>query len=270
VTLLLVFALAALQGLTEFLPVSSSGHLALAQRLAGLREPPLAFNVSLHVGTLVAVVLFYRRDVRRVLAGAWRWTARAARERLRSAAPADQDEAEALGIVAATAVTGAVGLALLRPLEAAGSSPLALGALFAAAGVALGTTRWAPPGTAAVTVGRALVIGLAQAVAILPGVSRSGMTIAAALWLGVERAAAVRFAFLVSVPAVAGAEIVGSVADLSGEAVPLAHHVLGAAAAGVAGWGALGVLLRLVRRGGLHWFALYLVPLGIAAALLVR
>jgi undecaprenyl-diphosphatase len=272
VTLAVLALFAAVQGLCEFLPVSSSGHLALVQRLLGFSEPPVLFNVSLHVGTLAAILWIYRREARRVVVAGVRWLVRPPRRNgtWRSLAPADEAETEALGIVLATGVTGALGLPFVKRFEEAGASPVALGILFVVCGAALAATRWVRPGTATVTLGRAAVIGVAQAIAILPGISRSGFTIAAALLLGVERGAAARFSFLVAVPAILGAELAGALGKLSGTAIPAWQHVAGAAGAGLFGLVALWTLVRLVRRGALHWFALYLVPLGIAVALFVR
>lgn len=262
-----------MQGLTEFLPVSSSGHLALAERLFGFGEPPMLLNVSLHVGTLAAVVWLYRREVALVLAAGFRWLFRAPRRegRWRSWAAADAWEEEAIGLVVGSAVTGAVGLAFRQPLEAAGASPTTLGVLFVLCGAILAATRWAPVGRdAALTPGRAALIGLAQAIAILPAISRSGLTIAAALFLGVEGERAARFSFLLSVPAILGAEVVGALGGLSGPAVPAAQHVVGAWIGATTGVVALRAVVAVVRRRALPWFALYLVPLGLAVLLFVR
>lgn len=268
----LLAGLAVLQGLTEFLPVSSSGHLALAERLLGFSEPPMLLNISLHVGTLAAVLWLYRRELLRLVAAGWRWLVRPLRRdgRWRSWAPGDEWEGEALGLLVGTAVTAAVGLALRRPFEAAGASPVALGSLFVVCGAALAATRWAPDGRAAVTPGRAVLIGLAQSIAILPALSRSGLTIAAALFLGVERERAARFSFLLAVPAILGAELAGMLSGLSGGDVPVAQHVAGAALSAAVGLVALRTVVLVVRRRALPWFALYLVPLGLAVLLFVR
>lgn len=267
-----LLGLAVLQGLTEFLPVSSSGHLALAQRLLGFSEPPMLLNVSLHVGTLAAVLWLYRRELLRVLVAGGRWLVRPLRRdgRWRSWAAGDEWEAEALGLVLGTAVTGVVGLTFRGPFEAAGGSPLALGSLFLVCGALLLATRWAPDGRAAITPGRALLIGLAQSIAILPALSRSGTTIAVALFLGVERERAARFSFLLSVPAILGAELLGGLSGLSGADVPPVQHAVGATLAAVVGVVALRTVVLVVRRRALPWFALYLLPLGLAVLLFVR
>jgi len=172
--------------------------------------------------------------------------------------------------VVATFATGAVGLPFAHRVAQVAGSMTALGVLFVAAGVLLAATRWARPGMRGVTPALAVVIGVAQAVAILPGISRSGLTIAAALFLGVEREAAARFSFLLAVPAILGAEVVGSLGELGDAGIVPWQHVVGALVAGLVGVFALATLVRIVRRGALHWFALYLIPLGVVVAAFVR
>ncbi|MBI5488098.1 MAG: undecaprenyl-diphosphate phosphatase [Deltaproteobacteria bacterium] len=271
-TVAVLLFLAAVQGLCEFLPVSSSGHLALVQRLLGFSEPPVLFNVSLHVGTLFAILALYRREAWAACRAGWRWFVRPWRSEgsWRSFSPADERETEALGVVLATVVTGALALPFTGTVERATGSPMALGVLFLTGGLLLGATRWAPRGTGAVTLGRAALIGVAQAVAVLPGISRSGLTIAAALFLGIEPQAAARFAFLIAVPAILGAEVAGALGHLSGAAIPAWQHVAGAVVAALVGFFALWTLVALVRRRALHWFAPYLAVLGIVVLVFVR
>ncbi|MEW6072931.1 MAG: undecaprenyl-diphosphate phosphatase, partial [Planctomycetota bacterium] len=188
--------LALLQGLTEFLPVSSSGHLVLAQAALGLREPALAIDVALHGGTLLAVLAVYRADLRSIARDALQGRPR-----------------ELLLLAVGSLPAAGVGIGLRSFVEEAFASPrLAAAGLLATAlilGVGeAGRRRRARAGTAAAAVpgyAAALAIGTAQAVAILPGVSRSGSTIAAGLLLGLAPPAAARFYFLRSIPAVARA-----------------------------------------------------------------
>jgi len=233
--------LAVVQGLTEFLPVSSSGHLVLMQHLLGTREGDVFFDVVLHIGTLGSVLVVYRREVLRLL-------------RLDRAA---LDYVLSLAVGTLPAVV--VGLLAKDTVERVFASPT-----FAAAGLLLTAAvlvsaraarpapavredAWEPRAPAA---WRALVIGCAQALAILPGVSRSGSTIAASLWTGLERGEAARFSFLLSVPAILGALVLqfldGAAAEAAsaGALVPL---VLSAAAAFAVGllairWTALAVV----------------------------
>lgn len=187
--------LAVVQGLTEFLPVSSSGHLVLAQAVLGEQAGDLFLEVALHVGTLGSILAVYRAEVRRLL--------RFDRPALTYMA------AMAVGTIPAVVV----GLLLSDVVEGLFSSPVAtaFGLLFTA--VLLLTTRLRPVGghregpwePMAPSYTRAFIVGAAQALAIMPGISRSGSTIAAGIWVGLPRAEAARFGFLLSVPAVAGA-----------------------------------------------------------------
>lgn len=196
IDLLNILLLAVVQGLTEFLPISSSGHLVLLQRALGAHEGDIFFAVVLHVGTLGSVLVVYRAEVRRLL----RLDAAARRYVL----------ALAVGTVPAVVVVllaeDAVDAVFGQPVFAAGGLLLTAVVLFSTraayrpAGAPDGP--WEPRAPRA---WRALVVGSAQALAILPGVSRSGSTIAACLWLGVERTEAARFSFLLAVPAIGGA-----------------------------------------------------------------
>jgi undecaprenyl-diphosphatase len=221
-----MLVLAVVQGLTEFLPVSSSGHLVLTQHLLGVREGDIFFDVVLHLGTLGSVLVVYRRDVLRLL-------------RLDRAALL-YIGALALGTLPAVAV----GLLAKDAIEAVFASPVFAGAGLLLTAAVLVSTRAARPAAStggeweprAPAAWRALVIGCAQAMAILPGVSRSGSTIAASLWTGLERAEAARFSFLLSVPAILGAlvlHVAGGEMDGVGGAALVQLAVCAAAAFGV-------------------------------------
>lgn len=209
--LLHMLVLAVVQGLTEFLPVSSSGHLVLAQHWLGSREGDVFFDVVLHMGTLGSVLVVYRREVVRLL---------------RCDGPARRYLA---ALAAGTLPAVAVGLAAKDTVERLFEDPrFAAGGLLLTA-LLLVSTRlrrradeplpepWEPR---PVPMLPAALVGLAQALAIMPGISRSGATIATSLWLGLPRAEAARFSFLLSVPAIGGALVLqiadGAAADASG------------------------------------------------------
>jgi undecaprenyl-diphosphatase len=249
--------LGVVQGLTEFLPVSSSGHLVLGQQLLGLTEPELLFDVAVHVGTLAAVVVVFRADLWTMVKGLWARGPQGARGR------------RLLWLVALGTLPAAAAGVLLKSLfESLFASPAAVGAALLFTGCLLMATRLAPSGDrglARTGPGRALGVGLAQALAITPGVSRSGATIAAGLFLGLERETAARLSFVLSVPAILGA-LVLQLAHLDpAQAPPLAPLLVGAATAAASGLAALKLLLRLVRSGRLHWFAWYCWALGLFA-----
>lgn len=242
-----LLVLAVLQGVSEFLPISSDGHLVLAQQMMELPGPHLAIDVALHVGTLAAVLLVFRREVWAVLA-----RARAG-------------ERHELALLALGTVPAAVvGVGLEHVIEGLFSSAraAAAGLLVTAVFLWLGERARARGGAARPLGWRdALWIGCAQALAILPGVSRSGSTIATAFLRGVAAPEAARFSFLLSIPAVGGAALMkvpGLVRD-GGFGSELALAVLVTFAVGVL---ALRLLLAFLGRGAFRWCAMYCALLG--------
>ncbi len=248
--------LGVVQGLTEFLPVSSSGHVAIGAAYFGLQEGSLALTIVLHLGTLIATLILFRRDVADLLATA----ARSIREprTLRDSS----DGQTLLAIAIATLITGAIGFGL-RDLAEAVSSKLHLVAWgFLVSAVALLLTRGAKGNSDAVSARRAALIGLAQGVAVLPGISRSGMTIAVALMLGIRGPEAFRFSFLASLPAIAGAALYEAVSSSGFGALGL-NVWIGGITALLTGYLALVLLRHIVLVGRMWTFALYLVPLAL-------
>jgi len=189
--------LGVLQGLTEFLPVSSSGHLALAEHFLGVRSPGIAFEVFAHFGTALAVIVFFRRRVASIVVAL-----------VRALVGASHEPAEArLGVRLAVGTVPAVVVGYLSndQIKSAFANPTLVSGLLVLTGCVLWLTRRLSPGARPVESLRdALVIGMAQAVAILPGISRSGSTISAGLALGVQREQAAEFAFLLSIPVILG------------------------------------------------------------------
>jgi len=241
-----------IQGLTEFLPVSSSGHLALSQKMLGWdsAESNLTFNVAVHLGSLAAVLLFVRREIRAMFTS------------------------EPRMILVAGVATIPVVIAGLTLKDAVSSLSLSLFAvggflLCTAAFLALATRlRDGARRAAGLPLPRAVLVGLAQAVAIFPGISRSGSTLVGGLAVGLEREQAVRFSFLLAIPAIAGAGLFtfldaerGAVSDWR----PLA---VGAAVAFASSLVAMRLLVAAVIRRRLGWFALYCAILGATAVLL--
>jgi len=248
------------QALTEFLPVSSSGHLVLGQTLMGVQTPGAAFEVAVHVGTLLSVVVVLREDVLRLLRAAlrpgWRgrWEGR------------DTDLRLVAAILIGCVPAGLVGLLYKDELEALFDAPtLVCGALLGT-GVVLLATRWAPDGDGEVSLLRAIGIGIAQAVAIIPGVSRSGATIAVGMFLGVERDRAARYSFLLSLPVISGAALLQARDLLRAppEGGLWLALTIGTAVSFVAGIGALKLLLGVVRRGWFPHFGWYCLTVGFA------
>jgi len=254
VTLLHSILLGILQGATEFLPVSSSGHLVLVPWALGWSKPHLSFDAVVHLGTLVAVVIFYWGDIV-TLAGAWLQSVR----QRRIVTP----EARLAWLIVVSAVPGAVlGCVLGDLFEMLFHSPLAVSLLLLVTGLVLFGSAYLARGANVVTDVRlrdAILIGFMQSFAIAPGISRSGMTIAAGLYSGLSRDAAARYSFLIGLPLIAGASLL-TVADAVGAGVGpdgIMCLVVGFVAAALSGYLAIRVLLRVLTKHSLRPFAYY-------------
>jgi undecaprenyl-diphosphatase len=261
--------LGALQGATEFLPVSSSGHLTIVQWLFGLGAGDgelLAFDVCLHFGTLLAILVVFWREVWQMLVALLTWSAG------EEVAPGTGMSGRQARILALLLILGTIPAAVVGPLlddffEGLFSNAIAAGAMLLVTGCILWSTRWARDGgvgAGAMTWWRALVVGIAQAVAIIPGISRSGSTIAGGLWVGLSRDFAARFAFLLAIPAIAGASVFefGKMQHFSREMA--ASALAGTAVAAVVGFACIKWLLDVVRKGRVAWFAIYCWAVGAA------
>jgi undecaprenyl-diphosphatase len=233
------------QGLTEFLPVSSSGHLVIAAELLGAQEEGILFEIAVHVATLVAVLIFYRARILELLRGAvgrdgaaWSYIGK-------------------LGVATLPAVVA--GLTARDFFESLFGSPWVAGVALLFTGCALWTTKRTWQGASAPEPSwlQAFLIGCAQVVAIVPGVSRSGTTVAAALALGVAPLAAAEFSFLMSVAAIAGAAVLMLPDATAASPEALRALAVGGAAALASGLAALWLFVRLLRSGGFHRFAWY-------------
>ena len=257
------------QGLTEFVPVSSSAHLVLVPFLLRWPIPDLSFDVAVHIGTLVAVVTYFARDLAAIFAGTFRRLGGGGNEE-------DASNARLLGLLAVGSIPAGVAGLLLEGLfedlftttESVDDVGAPLTAIFLLATAAL---LWGAEAVHArraedrrrtlgdLRVADALVIGLFQAAAIAPGISRSGATIGAGVFRGLRRDAAARFSFLLSIPAILGAGLV-ALPDVPADA-DWGRLALGAAVAAVVGFAAIAFLLRYLRTRTMKPFAAYCVLL---------
>lgn len=302
-TFLQSIALGALQGVAEFLPISSSGHLAVAQAIFGLDDVPLLYDIFLHLATLLAVIIFFRKKIISLCAVLFRWITR---QKISVANDGDADVTNAdagtvgtcisqeyanrkmiIAVIIATVITGALGIVTSKFIEDVPVKIVCAG--FCVTGVililsavyekrklvatinseAIGADAQQSTATVtsvngAISVQQAIVIGVAQGIGTLPGISRSGSTISGALFCGVPRDVAGEFSFIVSIPAVLGAFVLearhlGEVAGTVGTATV----AVGCLTAFVTGYAALAFLMRLIKRGKFAWFAAYLIPLGV-------
>ena len=295
-TILQSILLGFLQGVAEFLPISSSGHLQLAQSLFGLEDVPLLFDVFLHLATLFAVCIYFWPKIWALLKCFGRWVARKERP-AETIDPNDvlcgTDEAgrkTIIAVIIATIITGAIGVVTSKLIPdmpnkviCAGfivtSALLITSALLekrqekkAQASAEETATSSSSTSTQAkdISVKQSLLIGFMQGFGTLPGISRSGSTIAGALFGGVKRSAAGEFSFIVSIPAILGAFVLelkdlGEVSSSIGAGAVIA----GCITAAVTGYLSLMMLMKLIRKGKLQWFAAYLIPVGILGMILL-
>lgn len=257
-----------LQGLTEFLPVSSSGHLALAEHILGAKTPGVTFEVVVHLATALAVILFFRRRILAVLAALARWPF----ARRGVGGRPDGEAADArlgLNLALGTVPAAVVGCLFESRIERAFDDPRLVSVLLIVTGCILWTTRSVRrEGRRVETWKDAVLIGVAQAVAVLPGISRSGSTISAGVVAGLGRKRAAEFAFLLSIPIILGASAVSLSDAMRGTAALGAAEAAGAIAAFACALPSIAVLMRLVSAGRLHRFSYYCWTVGALGVLL--
>jgi len=247
-----ILLLAVVQGIAEFLPISSSGHVVVGAALFDQFGHPihekLTVNVVLHLGTLLAILVFYWRQIWRLLG----------------------EDRRVIGLLVVGSIPAAIaGLILARHFEPVLENPLTAGLMFPITALMLLWGARRPSGTSysrQLGYAQALLIGLFQAFAILPGISRSGATIVAGLGCGLRREDAASFAFLLAIPAIGGAGLLETLklAQASTGATPTALLLVGGLVSFLVGLLSLWWLMRWLNRGRLHWFAAWVIPLGAA------
>lgn len=270
-SLLQILLLGIIQGLTEFLPISSSGHLVIVQNVFGLKDPHLFLDVSLHFGTLLAIVLVLRKEVASLLKGIVLFGF----YRLRGEQFKIDEECSAMARLGGLIIIGLIPTALLgfflRDLFALFFGSLtAVGSMLVVTGTILWFTRTAGQGTketGTISLLDALIIGLIQGFAIAPGISRSGATIAFGLFRSLKKEAAVQFSFLLSIPAILGAMFMEWENPLLYDGT-LLHVVLGTIMAALVGYICLRILIRMVNKGQLYFFSPYCWGAGCVTILL--
>lgn len=255
-----------LQGVTEFLPVSSSGHLSLFQNFFGGKAPDQLFNVLLHFATLLAVCVVYRRDILEMIVEFFRGVTA-----LFSKGGDKRDVPPARRLVLMV-ILGTLPLFIVLPfkdyVEALGGSTLFIGCALLVTGLLLFASDRFARGRKTektMTVADALLVGCAQALAVVPGLSRSGTTISAGLARGLDRPFAVRYSFLLSLPAVLGATLleVLDVAKAGVDAALIPQYIVGMAVAALAGYFAIGLVNHLAKKGRFGGFAYYCWAVGV-------
>ncbi len=247
-TWLKMIFLSIIQGISEFLPISSSGHLVITESLLDIQADQTDVNIVLHAGTLLSILIFYRRTIIRLLS---------------------QDFKVIPLLIVGTIPVVILGLTAKKYAEHYLESPLLAGCMLPVTGLLLLLIPRIPQQEQSYTnlsYKQALFIGFAQAIAILPGISRSGSTIVAGLLTGMSRQSAATFSFLLAIPAIAGATILETAEILSNPQqinTPLSLLAMGAILAAIIGLLSLWLLVRWLEKGKLHYFAYWCIPLGI-------
>lgn len=258
-----ILLLALVQGITEFLPVSSSAHLILVPVLTGWQDQGLAFDVALHLGSLSAVLIYFRHDI---LSMSRSWTQSLVTRRL------DSESRLAWAVILGTIPVGLAGLAFADVIEDTLRSPLYMAAGLILFGLALGWADWKHRGQRderQLNWKDVLFIGVAQAIALFPGTSRSGITITAALLLGLSRDAAARFSFLLSIPVIMIACGLQTFALIkSGMDTDWSAMLAGIVISGISAYLCIHYFLGFIKRIGMQPFVVYRIALGVVLILI--
>ncbi|MCB5249925.1 MAG: undecaprenyl-diphosphate phosphatase [Candidatus Cloacimonadales bacterium] len=242
-----------IQGLTEFLPVSSSGHLVLAQHFFSKGEfsTDLTLEIFLHLGSLVAVIIYFRKDLLKLCLSCFKWD---------KSPETNSLHRQVYYLLAATFVTGVIGILFEDIIEKLFSNALYVAVLLIITGLILYISDKIKVGKLQVDelgFPRSLIIGLGQAFAIAPGISRSGTTIAFSLFTGMKRDEAARFSFLLSIPVILGANLLKIKELFALNGSQLIEYSIGCAAAFISGILVISLLLQMIKKANLKYFAYY-------------
>lgn len=284
-TVLQGFLLGILQGVAEFLPISSSGHLALAQSLFGLEDVPLLYDIFLHMATLLAVTIYFWPKIWALLKCFGRWITKKQKSDNQIQisendllCPTDKiGQKTIIAIILTTAITGAFGIFTSKLIPDLGVKFVCGGFLVTSALLIISSimekrqSAKGPNEFTGISIKQSIIIGIMQGFGTLPGISRSGSTIAGALFGGVNRSLAGEFSFIVSIPAILGAFIL-ELKDLGqmSSSIGAAPIIAGCISSFAVGYFSLSVLMKIIKKGKLQWFAAYLIPAGILGLVFLK
>ena len=261
--------LGVVQGLTEFLPISSSGHLVLFQNIFGMKEPMMAFDIALHGGTLLAILAFFHRDILDILKDFMNSLQRAVSKKPASNANIQPPHRGLWVCILITLIpTGIMAVCFKHFFESAFSNLLFVAVAWFVMGLLLILSERFQQGQKDLSVihyGDAFWIGLVQGIALMPGISRSGSTILAGMLLGIKKEDAAKFSFLISIPAVAGAIVLDLKEGLHYFLSPLAGVFAGFLAAAITGYLVIRWLMALIREGRFFLFGYYCIAVSLFA-----
>ncbi len=267
------FILGVLQGITEFLPISSSGHLALAKQFLGSDvETGITFEVVVHFGTLVSIIYYYRGELSELIKEGVNFLAQPSVNK-------DRPQVQFLGYVLVSMIPAfLVGFTLKDQVESIFSNPVLVSAMLLVTGVLLFSTKFTQTNVMTVDgsdhqkanfgnlgVKKSFFIGLAQAFAMIPGISRSGSTITTAIWLGVDRDTAANFSFIMVIPVIGGAMLLQMIElfELGVADAQIQVLLMGFISSAISGFFALKYLILILKKSGFYLFAFYCWALGL-------
>ncbi|MFC1556258.1 undecaprenyl-diphosphate phosphatase [candidate division KSB1 bacterium] len=257
-----------IQGLTEFLPVSSSGHLVLGREILGIAALNdsfvLTFDVFVHCATLLAVVTYFHKDLITIITGFFRILPKAFESGVKKEVYLESPELRLVGYIVVGTIPAAIaGLAFKDRIEGLFSSPGSAAGFLIVTGIILISTRWIKNICIDLNMPKTVIIGIAQAFALIPGISRSGSTISAGLWLKVRPETAAKFSFFLAIPAILGAAVL-EFSSVQGDILwdNLSVLMAGGVTAFISGLIAIGILMKIIERGRFFWFGLYCISAG--------
>ncbi|MDP8227729.1 MAG: undecaprenyl-diphosphatase UppP [Candidatus Celaenobacter polaris] len=247
------------QGLTEFLPVSSSGHLVIFQKLLKFNDPGVLFEIAVHLGTLVAVIIYFRKDIWEIIQSIFNW---------RKDAPENIKYAHHLlfHLIIASVITAIIGFAFKDIFESLFENTVLVGfMLIITGGILFASDKIRNTTKKKMSVPSSLLVGFAQSIAIIPGISRSGATITTGIFTGRTRDLATRFSFLLSIPAILGATIlkIKNMQSAMSSSEVVLNFILGGIAAAIVGYFAISFLIKMIKQAELFYFSIYCWIIGI-------
>lgn len=253
------------QGLTEFLPVSSSGHLVIFQKLLKFNDPGVLFEITVHLGTLIAVIVYFRQDIWKIIRSIFIWQKDASEEIKRS-------HSLLFHLIIASIVTAIIGFAFKDMFESFFENTLLVGLMLIVTGIILFISdKIKRTDKTKMSVPSSLLVGFAQSIAIIPGISRSGATITTGIFTGRTRDLATRFSFLLFIPAIIGATLLKlkNLQDAISVSGAAGNFITGGIAAAIVGYFAIAVLIRIIKKAKLFYFSIYCWIIGIITILLI-
>ena len=275
IDILQAIVLGIVQGLTEWLPISSSGHLALVQLAMDL-EIPIFYDVILHIGTLAGVFAIYRRDIADILRSTVASGEGSSKRKSKEEEVAKYPQGRRMLwlIILGTIPTGIIGLAFRSFFESSFYDPVSIAVGFIITGALVLVTGLLKPGQKKLGSADAILIGIGQGISIFSSISRSGATLSAGLFRGVEREQLVRYSFLLSIPAILGAAAIDVVAMDEQQKAQLASigvesYIAGTVVSAAVGYASIRILIKLVIKGKFYLFAFYCFAIGVATLFLL-